>query len=492
MRGLTMESWRVAMGARLPRAWGPIIVAADPPGPGIPENYVRIDYAAWPVRAETTDRHDHHRTPTPSGRRRTCPHAGPAPASSTSSGALSLAAGLVAFVPSGAARLPRRRHQLVLRARRWSDPRRRHLDRPPPHHPGVRRARGRHRRRRPAPRPRRGRRRDLDALVAAPNGTYSYLASDVGGTRPRVDRRRVRRRGGRHDRDRQSGSFVSGAFRPSNQDELGEQPHLPGRLRERPEHDPLRPRRVHRRSAPGASGWSTTTRRHRWLHRRRLHRPHQRQHPARRRTRQPPHHAGGHRPPDHPPRQRPRRRSVADLLDHLAADPGAHHAGERVQLAVHPAGGLQQRRPAPLLTFTYQVSDGTDAASNTGTIRVTPVNDAPVAADQSVSTAEDTPLAVTLVDSDVDGPSATFTITDDPDHGVLTGPAAPGPTSRRRLRRPRQLHLPGRPTAPAAPTRRRSRSTSPPPTTHRRPTTTATTPPRTPTLVIAAAGRPRR
>ena len=58
------------------------------------------------------------------------------------------------------------------------------------------------------------------------------------------------------------------------------------------------------------------------------------------------------------------------------------------------------------VTFDYQVSDGkggTDTA--TATITVTPVNDAPVAVDDSFTTAEDTAVSgsVATNDSDIDG-----------------------------------------------------------------------------------------
>ena len=55
-------------------------------------------------------------------------------------------------------------------------------------------------------------------------------------------------------------------------------------------------------------------------------------------------------------------------------------------------------------SFTFKVNDGSvDSAPATVSITVTPVNDAPVANAQSVSTAQDTPVAITLTGSDVDG-----------------------------------------------------------------------------------------
>jgi hypothetical protein len=92
-------------------------------------------------------------------------------------------------------------------------------------------------------------------------------------------------------------------------------------------------------------------------------------------------------------------------------------------------------------SFSYRLSDGPPSTgsgqgySNLATVSltVTPVNDAPVAADTALSTAEDTPLVITLgaYASDVDTPSLsggglgvgvglTAAIVTGPAHGVLT------------------------------------------------------------------------
>jgi len=73
-------------------------------------------------------------------------------------------------------------------------------------------------------------------------------------------------------------------------------------------------------------------------------------------------------------------------------------------------------------SFTFRVNDGT-VNSNTATvsITVTPVNDAPVANDQSVATNEDTAKAITLTGSDVDSATLTYSIVAQPLHGTLTG-----------------------------------------------------------------------
>src|SRR5439155_1150246 len=78
-------------------------------------------------------------------------------------------------------------------------------------------------------------------------------------------------------------------------------------------------------------------------------------------------------------------------------------------------------------SFTYKASDGqaqSDVA--TVTITVTPVNDAPVAAnDDSYTTAEDTQLTVSAPgvlanDSDVDGDALSAVLVSNPTHGTLT------------------------------------------------------------------------
>jgi len=77
-------------------------------------------------------------------------------------------------------------------------------------------------------------------------------------------------------------------------------------------------------------------------------------------------------------------------------------------------------------SFTFKVNDGTaDSAPATVTITVNPVNDAPTANAQSVSTNEETPLGITLTASDVETASGSlvFNVTVQPTHGTLTGSA---------------------------------------------------------------------
>ncbi len=71
-------------------------------------------------------------------------------------------------------------------------------------------------------------------------------------------------------------------------------------------------------------------------------------------------------------------------------------------------------------SFTYKANDGTlDSNVATATLNVQSVNDAPEASGQSVSTDEDTPIAITLSASDVDGDALTFSIATTPANGAL-------------------------------------------------------------------------
>jgi len=74
------------------------------------------------------------------------------------------------------------------------------------------------------------------------------------------------------------------------------------------------------------------------------------------------------------------------------------------------------------VTLTYTINDGNGGtASATITVTVTPVNDAPFANSQSVSTPEDTALPVTLTGSDVEGSPLTFVLVASPANGTITG-----------------------------------------------------------------------
>lgn len=75
-------------------------------------------------------------------------------------------------------------------------------------------------------------------------------------------------------------------------------------------------------------------------------------------------------------------------------------------------------------SFSFTVNDGTaDSAAATISIIVNAVNDAPIAAAQSLATNEDTVLDITLTGSDTDGDGLMFFISGQPSHGTLSGTA---------------------------------------------------------------------
>ncbi len=78
-------------------------------------------------------------------------------------------------------------------------------------------------------------------------------------------------------------------------------------------------------------------------------------------------------------------------------------------------------------SFSFTVSDAslTSVIAATVSVTVNPVNDAPVALAQSVTTEEDTALPITLTGSDIDGDTLTiFNVTVQPLNGILTGTGA--------------------------------------------------------------------
>jgi hypothetical protein len=73
-------------------------------------------------------------------------------------------------------------------------------------------------------------------------------------------------------------------------------------------------------------------------------------------------------------------------------------------------------------SFTFKVSDGElDSGLATVTIRVNPINDAPIAGAFSVVTDEDKVLPLTLMGLDSEGSSLTYTVMRQPVHGALIG-----------------------------------------------------------------------
>ncbi len=71
--------------------------------------------------------------------------------------------------------------------------------------------------------------------------------------------------------------------------------------------------------------------------------------------------------------------------------------------------------------FVVTISDGQGGTTTSKiNIGVTPVNDAPVSADQNLTTPEETPIAGTVVASDVDGDTLSYSISSTATHGTVT------------------------------------------------------------------------
>jgi hypothetical protein len=75
-------------------------------------------------------------------------------------------------------------------------------------------------------------------------------------------------------------------------------------------------------------------------------------------------------------------------------------------------------------SFTFRVDDGTvSSVPATISITVTPVNDAPVANGQALTTPYNAPIAVTLTGTDAEGGALTYTVLSSPANGTLSGTA---------------------------------------------------------------------
>ncbi|MEX2304298.1 MAG: Ig-like domain-containing protein, partial [Bryobacterales bacterium] len=73
-------------------------------------------------------------------------------------------------------------------------------------------------------------------------------------------------------------------------------------------------------------------------------------------------------------------------------------------------------------SFTFRVSDGKGGADDgLISINITPVNDPPTTQNQSMSTQQNTPKAITLTGSDIDGNTLSYSIVSGVSHGSLTG-----------------------------------------------------------------------
>ncbi|HOX05006.1 MAG TPA: Ig-like domain-containing protein, partial [Planctomycetota bacterium] len=96
--------------------------------------------------------------------------------------------------------------------------------------------------------------------------------------------------------------------------------------------------------------------------------------------------------------------------------------GDNVPVAVNTMNYSPLRADIGDHTITVTVSDGRGGTvTQTWTVHVP--NAVPVANDQSVTTAEDTPKAITLTASDADDDPLTYTVVAGPAHGALTGTA---------------------------------------------------------------------
>ncbi|WP_295539006.1 Ig-like domain-containing protein [uncultured Pseudacidovorax sp.] len=73
-------------------------------------------------------------------------------------------------------------------------------------------------------------------------------------------------------------------------------------------------------------------------------------------------------------------------------------------------------------TFTYTATDGRTPVTATVSVEVTPVNDAPLAVNDKVNTAEDTPISIPVLrnDTDVDGDTLSIIGFTQPQHGTVT------------------------------------------------------------------------
>ena len=138
---------------------------------------------------------------------------------------------------------------------------------------------------------------------------------------------------------------------------------------------------------------------------------------------------------------------IGDLIDALKADGSLDAAS--VTIASGPFHGTVTLDGATgALTYTpaanyfgadslkYTVSDDMGASSNQATVLITvnPVNDAPVAVNDTTVTSEDTPvdIAVTANDSDVDGTLDfnTLTVVSGPSNGSTSVNTSTGETIR--------------------------------------------------------------
>ncbi|MGR5134639.1 Ig-like domain-containing protein, partial [Vibrio alfacsensis] len=101
--------------------------------------------------------------------------------------------------------------------------------------------------------------------------------------------------------------------------------------------------------------------------------------------------------------QAPKNGSLTGTMPELTYSPNGHYHG------------------SDSFTFTVTDNDGLTSAAATVSITVTPVDEKPEAQPQNVTIKEDTPLAITLSGSDVDGSIRSYDIVQAPKNGSLTG-----------------------------------------------------------------------
>jgi uncharacterized repeat protein (TIGR01451 family) len=111
--------------------------------------------------------------------------------------------------------------------------------------------------------------------------------------------------------------------------------------------------------------------------------------------------------------------SNTTLVPNASANLSVTGTGSTRTLQINPAANLSG---TTTITVTVNGSNS-QSMSDTFLLTVNPVNDAPVANSQSVTTNEDTPKAITLTGSDVDSSSLNYIIVAGPSHGSLSGVA---------------------------------------------------------------------
>ncbi|MFC6199412.1 Ig-like domain-containing protein, partial [Ponticaulis profundi] len=108
--------------------------------------------------------------------------------------------------------------------------------------------------------------------------------------------------------------------------------------------------------------------------------------------------------------------------DSLSVLSGTFLTAEGGSVTLSASGDFTYTPPADyhgIDSFSYTVTDGRSVDTATVTLTVTPVNDAPVGTDGSVSGAEDSVIAGTITATDMDGDTLTYTIASGPANGSV-------------------------------------------------------------------------